>query len=142
MSSVIQAAEPVSEKRGCELSILIVDDNHAVTRALAKVISRHGMKPIPCLSAAEALQQTKDNPPAAAVVDIHLPDLSGLILTQQLRIRMGDQAPIIILSGDGSREVLSSLPHVGATYFFSKPVNTSALVDQLQRLLEIECQDG
>ncbi|HEY1685474.1 MAG TPA: response regulator, partial [Tepidisphaeraceae bacterium] len=73
--------------------------------------------------------------PDAAVIDIHLPDLSGLILSQQLRAHFGERTPIIVVSGDGSQEVLNSLSQVGATYFFSKPVNARALVEKLQDLL-------
>jgi FixJ family two-component response regulator len=132
MSPAVQLTEGVSAYAGHK--ILIVDDSQAVTRALSKLLSGRGMKPIPCLSATEAIAQADQFNPAAAVIDIHLPDLSGLILSQQLRARFGEM-PIIVVSGDGSREVLSSLAHVGVTYFFSKPVNAQALVEKLEGLL-------
>ncbi len=62
----------------------------------------------------------------------NFPDISGLIVTQKLRERMGPKAPIILLSGDRSMETLNSLPHVGATDFFSKPVNSSQLIERLR----------
>lgn len=133
MISTVSAAQALPVQS--EQSVLIVDDNQIVTRTLAKLLARHGMKPITSSTAAEALQEAEKAPPAAAVVDIHLPDLSGLILTQRLRAILGDRTPIIIVSGDGSREILSSLPDVGATYFFSKPVNARALVEQIRTLL-------
>ena len=65
-----------------------------------------------------------------AVVDIHLPDMNGLVVSQKFRERLGPHAPIIVLSGDTSMETLNSLPHVGATYFFSKPVNSGQLLER------------
>jgi two-component system KDP operon response regulator KdpE len=115
--------------------ILIVDDNAAVTRALAVLVRNAGYEPITSLTAAEALAFTKDTTPAAAVVDIHLPDMSGLILAQKLRDRFGETTPIIVVSGDTSMETLNSLPHVGATYFFSKPISSAMLIEQLRKLL-------
>jgi DNA-binding response OmpR family regulator len=58
-----------------------------------------------------------------------------LILTQRLRTLWGDTTPIIILSGDHSLAMLNSLPHVGATYFFAKPVNPPMLLDRLRELM-------
>ena len=69
------------------------------------------------------------------MVDLHLPDLSGLVVTQKLREKLGAETPIIILSGDTSMEMLNALRHVGATYFFSKPVNSTQLIDRLKQAL-------
>ena len=68
------------------------------------------------------------------MVDIHLPDISGLVLSSKLRERFGPGRPIIILSGDASMENLRSLSHVGATYFISKPFNSQHLIDRLREL--------
>ena len=115
--------------------ILIVDDNPAITKALAVLCRNAGYEPVTCSNAAEALALTKDTTPTAAVVDIHLPDMSGLILAQKLRDRFGEFTPIIVVSGDTSMETLNSLPHVGATYFFSKPISSAMLIEQLRKLL-------
>src|ERR1043166_6243037 len=83
-------------------TVLIVDDNQEVTRALAHLFQRSGSAAATCHSAFEALSYVHNNSaaPAAAVVDIHLPDLSGLVLSQRLRHKLGEQMPIIVLSGD------------------------------------------
>ena len=115
-------------------TVIIVDDNQAITTALSLLLRTAGFEPIGCLCGQEALDASADATPAAAVIDIHLPDMNGLVLAQKLRARFGPETPIIIVSGDTSRETLGSLPHVGATYFFSKPVNPTALVEELKRL--------
>jgi DNA-binding response OmpR family regulator len=69
------------------------------------------------------------------VLDIHLPDINGLVLANKLRDRLGAEIPIIIVSGDTSMETIKSLSHVGATYFFSKPVNPNVLVQRLKELV-------
>src|SRR4051812_43473960 len=94
-------------------TILIVDDSEPITRALSKLFTVNGFTPAAFHTGLSALAYIeKNNPPAAAVVDIHLPDLSGLVLTRRLRERLGEQTPIIILSGDHSLATLNSLPHV------------------------------
>ncbi len=120
-----------------DTTILVVDDNRMVTRALSTLIRNAGYAPFACHSGADALAFAGGNTlPGAAVIDIHLPDINGLILSQKLRDRFGPDTPIIVVSGDTSMETIKSLPHVGATYFFPKPVNANALMQRLKELIE------
>ena len=118
--------------------VLIVDDNPHVNKALAILLKQAGFIPIPCHRGVDALDYCSrvDHPPCAAVVDIHLPDISGLVLAQKLRARFGPATPIVVVSGDTSMETINSLSHVGATYFFPKPVSAAALVEELKRLTQ------
>ena len=116
-------------------SVLIVDDQQPITRALSALIRSAGFDALTCHTGAEATAYSESASPAAAVVDIHLPDINGLILVQMLRSRFGPATPIIVVSGDTSMETIKSLSHVGATYFFSKPINPAALVEKLKTLL-------
>ena len=115
--------------------ILVVDDNALTARALAKVLKAAHYDPAVMLRGADALQFARENRCAAAFVDIHLPDLNGLVVSQKLREIFGPAAPIIVLSGDTSMEVINALPHVGATYFFSKPINAPHLLERLGQWL-------
>ena len=118
-------------------TILVVDDNRMVTRALSALIRDTGYEPVACHNGADAIAFTQgDALPCAAVIDIHLPDINGLILSQKLRDRFGPDTPIVVVSGDTSMETIKSLPHVGATYFFPKPVNSNALMQRLRELIE------
>ena len=113
-------------------TILIVDDSEPTAQALAKVLAAARFQTAVSYRGNDAVEYAATHPIDAAVVDIHLPDISGLVVTQKLRERLGAATPIVILSGDTSMEMLNSLPHVGATYFFSKPVNAAHLVERLQ----------
>jgi len=115
--------------------VLIVDDQPEVTRALGHLFTKSGFTPATFQSAAEAMEFVEQHTPAAAVIDIHLPDLSGLVLSQRLRDKLGDKVPIIVLSGDASLANLNSLEHVGATHFFSKPVKWSMLLERVRELM-------
>jgi len=122
--------------RSSEATVLLVDDDPALSAALSCFLNENGMKTIAAHTGAGGLQQLSQHSPAAAVIDIHLPDMSGLQLAQQLRARAGSAFPIIVLSGDSSMTVLNSLAEIGATYFFNKPVNRHLLVQRLRELLQ------
>jgi DNA-binding response OmpR family regulator len=117
------------EERPC---VLVVDDNEMVAQALARLLGHEGWRVSVCYNGVDALKQVECEVLAAAVVDIHLPDISGLVLSSKLRQRYGPKLPIIVLSGDTSMENIRSLSHVGATYFISKPFNSEHLVERLR----------
>ncbi len=109
--------------------ILIVEDSTTTANALAKVVDQAGFAAKVCHNGAAALKAATAETFDAALIDIHLPDLNGLVLSSKLRTLLGEKAPIIIVSGDTSMANLNALPHVGATYFFSKPVTPKMLLE-------------
>jgi len=137
------ASETPTQVEPAGSTILVVDDNHMVTRALSTLIRDAGYTPVACHSGEDAMAYARHETPAAAVVDVHLPDINGLILSQKLRERFGPNAPIVVVSGDTSMETINSLSHVGATYFFPKPVNSQLLIERLKELMgEGTSRDG
>jgi DNA-binding response OmpR family regulator len=124
------------ERRSDGRMVLIVDDDAVLCDGLSVLLTDHGYRTAVAPTGAAAIDHARRGPPpGAAVVDIHLPDINGLVLSQRLREHLGSAAPIIVLSGDTSMEVLNSLPHMGATYFFGKPVHPETLLERLARLL-------
>jgi CheY-like chemotaxis protein len=112
--------------------ILIVDDSQPTARALAALLGGAGYQTATVFRGSDALDRVRAGERfAAAIVDIHLPDISGLVVSQQLRDTLGPDVPILVLSGDTSMPTLNSLAHVGATYFFSKPVNSAQLLERI-----------
>ncbi len=96
------------------------------------LLSRAGFHALVCNSGTDALAKSSGEI-SAAIVDIHLPDINGLTLSQRLRERLGPSTPIVILSGDNSMETIRALPDAGATHFFAKPVNGGRLIEQLKQ---------
>src|SRR2546421_8660138 len=117
-------------------SILIVDDSSLVTQALGVFLDKAGYAVSAFESGLAALRHAAQNPPDAAIIDIHLPDINGLVLTRRLRELLGPQTPLVILSGDTSIQTINSLPHVGATYFFPKPIQGIQLVERLKEWID------
>jgi DNA-binding response OmpR family regulator len=121
-------------------SVLIVEDNRLIADAMARLLRSDGYTTTVWHNGTEALGWVQSlngskGSIAAAILDIHLPDLHGLVLSSKLRELLGPAVPIIVVSGDTSMENLRSLPHVGATYFFPKPLNPTNLLDRLRECL-------
>lgn len=140
------ASDPRADHPASGPTVLVVDDDPVVVRSLTILLNRAGFDVVGCETGACALARatTSDapTPVAAAVVDIHLPDVNGLELSQQIRAALGPGVPIIILSGDNSMQTIRALPDAGATYFFAKPVNTSMLIRQLKQWTGVDAHLG
>jgi len=126
-----------ADAAGAMPCILIIDDSEPTASALAALLRREKYATTVALRGAEGIAAAERSVHgagfAAAMVDIHLPDLSGLAVSQKLRRCLGPHTPIIVLSADTSMPPLNSLPHVGATYFFSRPVNAGHLLERLKQ---------
>ena len=112
--------------------VLVVDDNEPTARALSALLATARLKSAVFYRGHEALEYAGQNPCLAAIVDIHLPDINGILLAQQLRGRFGPNTPIVVISGDTSMPTLSAVSEIGATHFFSKPVNAGHLLERLR----------
>ena len=130
-SRQIPGGVPLAETSSDIPRVLIVDDNEPTARALAALLATAHHKSAVFHRGQEALEYARRNSCLAALVDIHLPDVSGILLAQQLRSHFGPDTPIVVVSGDTSMPTLSAVSEVGATHFFSKPVNAGHLLERL-----------
>ena len=146
MESVGAVSASASQRPSARPTILVIDDSQIAAEAMARTLAGAGYDAAVFHTGSEALNYVRDRqaengsatPPAAALVDIHLPDIHGLVVSAKLREALGPAAPIIVISGDTSMANLNALPHVGATYFFSKPVNSATLVERLRESLQAD----
>jgi DNA-binding response OmpR family regulator len=118
-----------------EQDVLIVDDDARAAGALAMLLTQAGYRTSVAHNGHDAMCHAKGQPISAAIVDVHLPDLNGLVLSMNLRELLGNAAPIFVVSGDTSMETINSLSHVGATYFFAKPLSPAHVIERLRDCL-------
>jgi FixJ family two-component response regulator len=113
--------------------VFVVDDDEHVRTALARLIRSAGYR-VETFESAEAFIERADlgDGPACLLLDLQLPDLSGLALQSQLH----DWLPIIFISGHGDLSSAVDAMKAGATDFLPKPVSDSVLLDVLERSLE------
>lgn len=114
-------------------SLLLIEDDEALRLRLQKALASRGITTIACATGADALAQIKGKALAAAVVDLKLPDTTGLDLIDAL-LAVQPQLPIVVLSGFGSISMAIEAVRRGAKDFLTKP----ASVDQILRALHGE----
>jgi len=113
--------------------VLVCDDELQILRALKVILRDAGYEPVVAATGEEALDLAAVRPPAAAIVDLMLPDLDGVEVTE--RIREWSEMPIIVLSAVGEEEAKVRALAAGADDYVTKPFGPPELVARLRAVL-------
>jgi two-component system response regulator RegA len=119
-------------KIGDDPSLLLVDDDEAFVKRLAKAMEKRGFSVETASSVAAGKAVATARPPAYAVCDLRLGDGNGLDVVELLRERRPD-ARIVVLTGYGAIATAVAAVKIGATDYLAKPADatdiTNALLD-------------
>jgi DNA-binding NtrC family response regulator len=106
--------------------ILVVDDEKMIRWSLGEALRGWGYEPIQAETAGAALEAFEAEMPAAILLDINLPDGSGLEVLRQVRRRQPDAVAIMITANVLVDETIAAL-RGGAYDFIGKPINLEEL---------------
>jgi two-component system, OmpR family, KDP operon response regulator KdpE len=109
--------------------VLVVDDERQILRALKVILREAGYEVAEATTIEEALDVASVRPPDAAIVDLMLPDGSGVELCR--RLREWSSMPIIVLSAIGEEEAKVEALEAGADDYVTKPFGPRELVARL-----------
>jgi two-component system KDP operon response regulator KdpE len=115
--------------------VLVVDDEPEITRALRSILTAHGFDPVLAASAAEGLSLLQRRRPDLLLLDLVLPDQSGLDVTRTIRQDLGLDLPIIVLSAHGEEEGKVQALDLGADDFLTKPFGVNELLARMRAAL-------
>ena len=117
--------------------VFIVDDDDGVRRALGTLMDSVGYTHTAYSSAAEFLRHYDAGQAGCLVLDIRMPDMSGLELQQELNNR-GHQIPVIFVTGHGDVPMAVDAMKKGAFDFVQKPFRDQDLLDRVNRALQMD----
>ena len=115
--------------------VFVVDDDSSVREALADLGASVGLLVEPFKSAREFLNYKRPDAPACLVLDVRLPDLSGLDLQREL-VRTEAPIPIVFITGHGDIPMSVRAIKEGAVEFLTKPFRDQDLIDAVQHAIE------
>ena len=106
--------------------ILVVDDERMIRWSLGEALRGWGYEPIEAETVNAALTEFDAEPPSAVLLDINLPDGSGLDVLRKIRHRQSDAVVIMITANVLVDETIAAL-RGGAYDFIGKPINLEEL---------------
>jgi two-component system KDP operon response regulator KdpE len=113
--------------------ILVVDDEPQILRALTTNLRGAGYRVETAATAAQALALAATRPPDAVVLDLVLPDGSGVDVCRELRTY--SEVPVLVLSAIGDEQQKVAALDAGADDYVTKPFGMDELLARLRALL-------
>lgn len=115
--------------------VFVVDDDISIRESLELLIRCAGWQPETFASAQEFLSHPRELAPSCLILDVNLPDLSGLEL--QKRVTDGrEDLPIIFITGYGDVPMTVQAMKGGATEFLTKPFVDDVLLSAIHHAIE------
>lgn len=120
-------------------TIHVVDDDEAMRDSMTWLLEGEGYKVACYNSAASFLAARNAHMRGCLVLDVRMPEMSGLELHERLET-LGSQLPIIFVTGHGDVPMAVGALQRGACDFIEKPFNNEDLLTRIRRALELDSQ--
>lgn len=115
---------------GEDRSLLLVDDDEAFLKRLAKAMEKRGFDVETAGTVAAGRRMATSRPPAYAVCDLRLEDGNGLDVVEAIR-ELRPDARIVVLTGYGAIATAVAAVKIGATDYLSKPADATDITNAL-----------
>jgi FixJ family two-component response regulator len=119
-------------------TVFIVDDDRGMRQAVQDLVESVGLRAESFASGQEFLSRQRTSDPCCLVLDVRLPQMSGLDFQRQLaKLRL--QIPIIFITAHGDIPMSVRALKSGAVEFLTKPFRDQDLLDAIQQALQQDC---
>ena len=127
--AIDEVAPPAAKGR-----ILVIDDEEEIRESLDVLLSLEGYQVVMAQNAAEGLRKMESVAFDLVLLDLMMPDRSGMEVLEEVRQRDRD-TPIFMITAYGSVEVAVNALKSGANDYFSKPWDNEKLLIEIERMI-------
>lgn len=121
-------------------TVFLVDDDPAVLRSLSALV-RVMFPKVECYASAVEFRRAYDaSRPGCLVLDVAMPEMSGLELQQWLR-RENIELPIVFITAHGNVRMAVDAMQGGAVNFLEKPFHEQELWESIRKALEVDAEN-
>jgi DNA-binding response OmpR family regulator len=118
---------------GKHMKILIIDDEENILKIVEAYLVAKNYQVFRAMDGEEALRKAETIRPDLIVLDLMLPDISGLEVCR--RIRKSSRVPVIMLTARTTEQDILSGLQIGADHYMTKPFSPKELVARVQTVL-------
>ncbi|MCD4820128.1 MAG: sigma-54 dependent transcriptional regulator [Candidatus Cloacimonetes bacterium] len=115
-----------------KLTILVIDDEKGYRDEISEYLTDNNFDVLSAERPSEALEIVSSKPIDIAIIDLKLPEMSGIELLKKI-IKIDNEIATIMISGHGDMDTAIAAMREGAIDFFSKPFNLSDIEIAIQR---------
>lgn len=123
-------------------TILLIEDNASNLRLIEMILTnRPGVTLYSAIQGSQGLDLARQHEPDMILLDLHLPDMSGQqILNQLKRSAITRDIPVVVVSADATPSRIQNLLDQGVTAYLTKPLNVVQFLQILDETLQLKNQ--
>lgn len=126
----------VQQAEGARFKILVVDDEPSIRQLLLATLDRGTYELLEASTGSEALQQARIAVPDLVLLDVKLPDSSGLAVCARLKADpLLCNIPVVLVTAAGTESDREAGLAAGAAYYVTKPFSPLQLMALIRQLL-------
>ena len=116
--------------------VCVVEDNQAVNKLFTTIIKKIGYEVVSFTNGQDCIDWAKENSVDLVLMDMLLPDYTGIEIIQQILPYKGyTEIPIVAVTGFATEYSMESLREYGFTNYMTKPVNTKVFMETIKNLV-------
>lgn len=116
-------------------SIMIIDDDPNLRKTLGDILRLRGYESVSAADGLEGLALMRENHVNLALIDIGLPDISGVEVMQKIKVDY-PSTEVIILTGNATLDSAIEATNSGAFSYLTKPYDIEQLILNIRRAIE------
>lgn len=122
--------DPIGEKP----CILVIDDEPSVGDALKLVLEASGYGVVLVANGREGIEQVRSRRFGCSIVDLSLPDISGLQVIKHIHEQQ-PEIPILLITGEDTPQAFAEAKRLGAIGILSKPFRPADILQLITRVM-------
>ncbi len=117
-------------------AVLVIDDEKSILRAFDWVFKNENVRLLKATNAADGIEIAREHQPDVIVLDVNLPDLSGLDAYRTIR-EFDPKTPVVFITGRGTTDTAIEATKLGALNYLFKPLDLHKLRDVIHEAIDV-----
>ena len=119
-------------------TITIIEDEPFIIEALSFILEKEGFIVKSISDGAKAIEFVKDTNPDLVILDIMLPNVSGMKILEDIRsTKLIGELPVLMLTAKGQKKDRRAAEDAGVNEFMTKPFDNAELIQQIKHMLKL-----
>ena len=119
-------------------TITIIEDEPFIIEALSFILEKEGFIVKSISDGAKAIEFVKDTDPDLVILDIMLPNVSGMKILEDIRsTKLIAELPVLMLTAKGQKKDRRAAEDAGVNEFMTKPFDNAELIQQIRHMLKL-----
>ena len=119
-------------------TITIIEDEPFIIEALSFILEKEGFIVKSISDGAKAIEFVKDTDPDLVILDIMLPNVSGMKILEDIRsTKLIAELPVLMLTAKGQKKHRRAAEDAGVNEFMTKPFDNAELIQQIRHMLKL-----